>query len=1320
MRSVPLLLLPLLFAAPLSAADTLVLKGKDGPGRGRHIVIVSGDEEYRGEESAPMLAKILSQRHGFDCTVVFAWTDDHIDPNNQAGLRGLECLDSADLMIIGTRFRRPSDEHAAVITRFLDAGKPVIGFRTATHAFTGDGKFGEGDGAIPYGAFGRKVLGEQWVNHHGGHGYEGTRGVIEPGREQHPILRGVEDVFGPTDVYGVIHLTDADTILLRGAVTKTLDPDSPPVTGERNNPMMPLAWLHEYTAPNGTSVGRSFCTTLGASVDFASEDLRRLMVNAAFHLLGVEVPAEADVTPVDPFYPSFYGFIRDGSWFKDLDLQVEDLEIGRVVQPRDPPGAPAWLSRPRPIPSKDAKSGRLPLVPGDRLVLLGNSLAERMQHHGWLETELQLALPELELVVRNHGFGGDTVTHRPRSRGFIDPHTYLEISGASVILAFFGQNESWQEDPERYRTELSRWVDETRSRSYDGRGTPRIVLFSPIAHENLGTPELPDGIARNRVLAEYAAVTREVADQKGLPFVDLYAATSALYSAADTPLTINGIHLTEEGNRVVARYILSSLLGISRPADPALASRVRAAVLDKNWHWFNRYRATDGNDVWGGRADLKFVDDQSNRDVLWHELTMIDVMTANRDRRIWALAAGLDDPGVDDSNVPPPVSVKTNVGGGSSSSDANKEGQGTYLPAEETAAQLELAEGLEVNVFASEAMFPEVVNPVQLAVDPRGRLWVASWPTYPKWEPLKPMNDRIVILPDEDRDGVADRAITFAKVRNPTGFEFWGNGVIVASAPDLIYLEDTDGDDVADVRVRILHGLDSADTHHAANGLIYGPDGHIYYQRGVFHVSNVETPWGPPQEDTRSGMYRFNPRTYEFSFHAVNSPNPHGTTFTYWGEHLATDGTGGECFQVRPHESGAFRMRKILRKTVRPVAASGILSSEHFPAEFQDDFLVLNTIGFLGIKRYGITVDENGDVTGTEEADLLRSPRDRNFRPTDLEIGGDGALYVSDWQNIIIGHMQHNVRDPSRDHEYGRIYRITAKDRPLMEPVAVAGEPVPVLLDRLTHPTNIIRYRTRIELSGRPTTEVIAALATWLGRWDFDDPAHAHHLLEGLWLHQQHDVPNPELLAALLRSPEPRARNAARTVRHFWEMDADVAAAVAALEEETVQAPLTPTEELIARGLDEEARALYQLGSEIFVREAHCATCHQLDGQGLPGQYPPITPNPWVAGDEERLIKLTLMGIWGNLELDGKWYRAETDQMPPMTQFKEVLDDREIAAVLTYVRNTFGNDARPVSPETVARVRAGLEERYMWYMVEEILKEHPIVEDEIERFRNPR
>ena len=324
----------------------LVFMPKDNA-NGKHIVLVAGDEEYRTEESMPMLGKILSQKHGFKCTVVFSFGPDgadYIDPNNQEGLRGLSALKTADLMLIGTRFRRPGPQEAKHVTEFLNAGKPVLGIRTSTHAFNGNAKFG---GTLSFGQFGRKILGEQWVSHHGAHKRQGARGMVVDSATNHPILNSVKDVFAPSDVYGVVHLTDDDQILMRGAVTESLDPKSAILDGKKNDPMQPLAWLHTYTSPDGSKQGKSFCTTAGASVDFVSEDLRRMVVNACYYLTEQKVPAQADVAFVDPFYPSFYGFIRDKDYWKGHHVVPSDLGLGKSITMPDPPGSPSWDYRPR-------------------------------------------------------------------------------------------------------------------------------------------------------------------------------------------------------------------------------------------------------------------------------------------------------------------------------------------------------------------------------------------------------------------------------------------------------------------------------------------------------------------------------------------------------------------------------------------------------------------------------------------------------------------------------------------------------------------------------------------------------------------------------------------------------------------------------------------------------------------------------------------------------------------------------------------------------------------------------------------------------------
>ncbi|QDT11720.1 Cytochrome c-552 precursor [Planctomycetes bacterium K23_9] len=942
----------------------------------------------------------------------------------------------------------------------------------------------------------------------------------------------------------------------------------------------------------------------------------------------------------------------------------------------------------------------------DVVAIYGNGLADRMQHDPWVETVLQSQLKGMNVSFRNMSFSGDMVNKRPRNKGFTNDAEYLQHVGPDVVFTFYGYNESFAGPggADAYQAELTKLVQRYTALRQEKEKEVRFVLFSPIAYQNLGDRNLPDGTELNANLSTFTEATRKAAEETGADFVDLFSPTLALFQSSSQPLTINGIHLNEDGYQKLAGIISQSLLG-KKPTTVDQLDDLYATVKDKNWHWHNRYHATDGNDIWGSRSTLTFVDGQSNAEVLKHELVMLDVMTANRDKAIWAAAQGKKYR-VNDSNVPPPIEVISNVGGGSKSSNAEKEGSVEYLSPEESLAKIRVPEGYELNLFASEVQFPDLANPVQMQVDAKGRLWAASWNTYPKWEPGKDMNDSLIIFEDTDKDGKADTRKIFAHVHNPLGFEFWGGGVIVTSGPDLLFLKDTDGDDKADVRYPILQGLGTADTHHAANNLVMGPDGGIYWQSGIFLVHNHETPWKSNLTIGDSGMYRFDPRTFAITPHAANSPNPHGTSFDRWGYCYANNGTGGHSYQVRPEGKG-FKMHMLLTKEFRPVAANAILSSEHFPDELQDDFLICNTIGFLGVKQYSLDRDGDGktrklgQVWGTPALELLNS-MDRNFRPTDAVIGEDGALYVSDWHNAIIGHMQHNIRDPNRDHKHGRIFRLTAKDRPLQAPVKIHGQSIPALLDNLKHKVDGVRHRTRVELSSRDSDEVVAATQKWMKDFDANDETEAHHLLEALWVHQQHGERNDELLNSLINCNVDHASVAAQTVRHFWDnVDTKGASGFAAAAEKEFVKFNPP------RHLGRAQKKAYRLGAQVYQRESHCSTCHLPNGKGSVNVYPPLADSPWVTGSEERLIKMALHGVWGKMTVNGKTYDPSRG-VPPMTAFRSLLNDEELAAVLTFVRNTWGNKASPISPKTVKAVREQTIERTTFWKPEELLAEHPL------------
>lgn len=345
-------------SAPAATPLWAEYEGRQSMAKNKKIVLVSGDEEYRSEEALPQLARILAEQHGYDCTVLFAQNPDTlglIDPNYGENIPGLEALEDADLMVLFTRFRALPDEQMAHFEQYLNAGKPVIALRTATHAF----EYGKKESNYKHwsnsfreeghpwkGGFGRLVLGERWHTHHGHHKQQSTRGLIAEGAEDHPITNGLEDgdIWGPTDVYGVrLPMQENVMPIILGQVIDRTDPfdENDPFYGLKptdnavattnpgskkpynpNDPMMPIAWTKTYQLPEGMA-GTSFTSTIGAATDLVNEGVRRLLVNAVYHLLEMEVPAKASVDLVGEYNPSAYNFHKDEHWMKK-GLQVSD------------------------------------------------------------------------------------------------------------------------------------------------------------------------------------------------------------------------------------------------------------------------------------------------------------------------------------------------------------------------------------------------------------------------------------------------------------------------------------------------------------------------------------------------------------------------------------------------------------------------------------------------------------------------------------------------------------------------------------------------------------------------------------------------------------------------------------------------------------------------------------------------------------------------------------------------------------------------------------------------------------------------------------
>ena len=358
-----------------------------------------------------------------------------------------------------------------------------------------------------------------------------------------------------------------------------------------------------------------------------------------------------------------------------------------------------------------------------------------MQHDGWTETLLQSELKGQEVSFRNMSLSGDRPNQYPRSKGFTPMGQYLQHVKADVVFAMFGYNESFSgpQAADSHKKLLIDFVSKIRSYKPNGKDFPRIVLFSPIAFEDLKDRNLPRGKAHNKNLSAFSKATQEAAREAGVAYVDLYGPTLKLYEQSKEALTLNGVHLNELGNKKVGEIITQALLETRTIASPA-NEKLRQAVLQKNWHWHNRYRATDGNDVGAVAPIGGFVDDQSNAEVLQHELVMLDVMTANRDKLVWATAQGKKHK-VDDSNAPAPIKVISNAGGRSRSSNAGKEGT-TSISAPRERKAWRFAKDSSQSLRRRGAL-PELINPVQMQETPRAGSGPPLGPPTPSGNPLR-------------------------------------------------------------------------------------------------------------------------------------------------------------------------------------------------------------------------------------------------------------------------------------------------------------------------------------------------------------------------------------------------------------------------------------------------------------------------------------------------------------------------------------------------------------------------------------------------------
>lgn len=1123
------------FICSVSNAQPIVYEGTEGPGKGKHIVFLAGDEEYRSEETQPALARILAKHHGFKCTVLFSVNPEtgYIDPD-ASNVPGLEALKTADLCVMFWRFRHIPKEQMQHVLDYIDRAGPIVGLRTSTHPFNypKDSEFYKYSwnykGKDLPGGFGQKVFGMTWMSHYGTNHVMSTRMPLIKEMKSHPIMKGIEKA--PWVEAGGYWTAPKDSQALTLSIPlQTMKQDAPVTEGKE---YCPGAWIRNYKNDEGKS-GRVFATSYGASEDLQNEEFRRLLVNGIFWSAGLEDQIKPDLKTcfVGSYQPTTFGFRGYRRFVKPSDLEDYRSPIMSHSNP--------VIKVPRKR-SKKKKTTELSLKKGDHICLVGNALGERMQHQNYWETLLHQRFPLHNLVVRNLCFPGDAVDIRPRSLDFGAPEVHLTHSKANVVLYFFGFNESFDGEKgiAEFKKDLEELIKKTKSQKFDGENPPRIAFVSPIPAEDVADKNVKDGVEHNKMIKAYSNAIKQVAAKHKVAFANVYDSMKKEFEKSKEQLTLNGIHLNSKGYQVFGKVLNDQLFGGIRKTQK-LNGKLKSEVDDKNFHWWHRYRAVNGFSIYGKRGLAGTDGTYNNRDVMERERAVLDEMTAVRDERVWKTVQGLPvSAKPDDSKTLPFINPKSNVGTKNEpKGNDKKRGSLEYISAEEQLKSFKLKDGYMIELVASEEEFPELANPLAMNFDDKGRLWVSVLPSYPHWKPKSEMADKLLIFEDSNGDGKADSCKTFATgLHQPTGFEFGHGGVYVAVQPDLLFLKDTDGDDVADSKIRKVIGFGTADSHHGLGAFEWSPGGTLHSLEGLFKFSGIETSAGPIR--TKDGaVWSYKPRTEDFGIHSrLQITNPWGHVFNDYGLDFITDGTSGKHYYMPPatghhdlpNRANRRKFPVALKKVMRPCPGVEIVSSKNFLPEDQGDYLVNNVIGLLGTMQFSLKDDGSGK-RGDFKGNLLESTY-ANFRPVDLQFGPDGALYILDWNNALIGHLQHNLRDPNRDHSHGRIWRIRHKERPLSKPVVIDGASTDELCKMLSHPEARVRYRVRRTLAAKKTQDVISSLDKWLKKFDVSNKDHLHQMLEGLWVQQSQVSIDEKLLNSLLTCSDFRVRAAATRV----------------------------------------------------------------------------------------------------------------------------------------------------------------------------------------------
>ncbi len=846
------------------------------------------------------------------------------------------------------------------------------------------------------------------------------------------------------------------------------------------------------------------------------------------------------------------------------EIRYKDIRIEEIV--RGPT-----------LPLPLAKKAALLLRPHDIVALVGGSNIERMRFHGFLQMHLIGTRPELGVRVRNFGWEGDTVFEAWRDGGNVenlderrqlaerriqretgstswrqqrDWREQLTAAGATVVIAQFGQMEVLGGV-----AKLPAFI-----RAYEtlllelGEGSRRLVLVAPFAFEKNAPPPAADLTRHNGDVRIYANAIRDLATKHRAIFVDLGSVPSP-----EAPLTDNGFQLNEHGHRVVAEQIARAL-GLTASLPENLPA-VRAAVLTMERVWFDHWRPMNWAFLTGDRTNVPYSKDwyDPNVRLFSEEMKAFGPLLQQADENIWRALAG---------QTARPLAIPSSIPGVPASSVAQ-------TPAEELATLRVLA-GFQVNLFASEA--DGVIKPIQMRWDERGRLWVACAVSYPQIKPGEKANDYVLVCEDTDGDGRADKFTKFVEgLFMPGGIELGDGGLYVAQGTELWHFRDTDGDGRADQRRIVLGGFGTADSHQMINGLSWGFGGELWFTQGHHIYSRVETPFGV-ETLNRAGVWRLRPRTGRldpfFQWSSAGA-NCWGVTTTDYGQPFHKSGANVGAYFSTPgliRSDLAVNAQALNLFTARTKQVGmEIVGSRHFPDEMQGRFIIG---GYYGNVLEQQELQEVAGIYASKSLPNIIETKNSVFRPVEVRGGPDGALYIADWYNVIIGHYQASYRHPDRDKGHGRIWRITSKDRPLVKPPVLVGMSTAALFEQLDSPERWVKYQAKRLLFERKTSDVLPALDAWVGRLESGGVRTEYQRLQALALCEAHETPRAALLKSLLRSPDARIRAYATRTLSTWARAGLLPDALALLEAQIIDADaLVRLEAIVAASYVPDARA---------------------------------------------------------------------------------------------------------------------------------------------------